>query len=229
MTLKKVSTIVALALSVLLFTSCAAEPAPSPAPSDAAEPSSTPSETPSVDPLTTVDSIELNAENFTLRSGTTDIATLPLSDTSGTLATLTTVLGEPTVTVTTPDPVHYCTLPNTSYKWGSGLSILTWTSGKPAGFDVRLLSPDVPSATNSSLTLSATGGVKVGDDISAQLAQAPDTMKQSSTYEGSTSSVLILQRGYPDQKFVTGVAAFTDDGIVKAIGTPIPVHSNQDC
>lgn len=226
----------ALALGALLLTGCAAEPAGAPPATSGTTPSasSSPTPTPTSDPLAAVNTLRLNAETIDLLAGAESIRSLPLSDTEGTLAALTRVFGAPVVKVTTADSQHVCTLPNTRYSWNEELILVKWTSGDPAGYEVRLLGGPLEGSSgragiSGAVALTATGGVKVGDDISALIARTPWELKDSGSLDGVTHATVILQQGYRDRADTTGVAAFTDNGIVTAIGTPVPVHSNQDC
>ena len=226
---------VAVAVSALLLSGCAGDPAGAP-PTTSPRPSatSTPTPTATADPLAAVDTLVLNAETIDLLVGADRIRSLPLSDTDGTLAALTGVFGSPTVKVTTADPQHVCTLPNTRYSWNEELVLVKWTSGEPAGYEGRLLGGPLEgdngrAGISGAVALTGTGGVTVGDDISGLIAQTSPDLQDSWSLDGVTHYTVVLQQGYRDRADTTGVAAFTDGGVVTAIGTPVPVHSNQDC
>lgn len=235
---RRAVTAAAVALSAMLLAGCAVEPEAAPATTSAATPSSSPgtpapTRTPA-DPLAAVDTLRLNAETIDLLADSHEVRSLPLTDASGTLAALTRVLGAPAVKVTTADPQHVCTLPSTRYSWNEELVLVKWTSGEPAGYEVRLLGGPLEgnsgrAGVSGAVALTATGGVKVGDDISAVIARTPPELQDSWSLDGVTHHTVILQQGYRDRADTTGVAAFTDEGVVTAIGTPVPVHSDQDC
>lgn len=262
MTLRRISTIATLALGAMLLSGCsantgAAHPtattdAPSAGPVAPTSATPTSPSTSSATPghgLASVDTIRLNAETVDLLSGADKVSTLPLSDTSddssGTLATLNALLGDPRVTVTQADPQQVCTIPNTRYDWNDQLILVRWTSGDPAGFDVRLLSDHFQNPTSGgggdggdgasggdgggAIALTATGDVAVGDDIGDLIAVTPADLIDTWSADGVSHHTVILQQGYRSRPDTTGVAAFTDGDVVTTIGTPVPVHSNADC
>jgi hypothetical protein len=198
-------------------------------------PSDTTSATPTPPPPPVVDAIELHAEEFQLFAGDEVVATLSLSDTETSVADLSELLGQPHTESVTPESTgNYCTIPHTSYLWGDALLLLDFDEGNDilSDYDVRIRASTVASASAEPVALRAAGGVTIGDDISAQLQATPD-LWESFEMDGVTHSILILERGFidleSDDGAIFGVAAFSEDGIVDTLGSPVPIHSSADC
>jgi hypothetical protein len=183
-----------------------------------------------------VDAIELRAEEFHLLAGDEVLTTLSLSDTETSVTELSGLLGQPLTERVTPESTgNYCTIPHTSYRWGDALLLLDFDEGNDilSDFDVRILASTVPGSSSSvPIALRAAGGVTIGDDVTSQLESTPE-LSESYEWEGVTHSVLILEQGYFEEDLedgaIYGVAAFTEDGIVDTLGSPVPIHSSADC
>lgn len=223
-----------LALAGCASTGEAEQPSPSPAVTSSSEteptPSDTPSDTasdtasaePSPEPDAVADQLDLRAETVATLDDENLVGEASLTDAAAVVALLTELLGAPT---TERVELGECVRPADVYRWGDDVTLTDSDDDILGDASLRILTGQLVSADGEPIAVTAGGGVQVGDDVSALIASA-----DPAEVEGfSTSAIVIVDRGWPDEGFAAGAAAFTDNGIVRNIGTPIPVNSGLGC
>jgi hypothetical protein len=185
------------------------------------------------------DTIQLDAEQLALTGPDDLLRTRSMRDADGTVATLTALLGRPKVTQTAVGDGAHCVPASTSYTWGGAIRVidLAKTAAVGNGYDVRILAPTVRSRTGTEIHLQGPDGVTVGDDLADRIAATPDTDKESYESDGTANWQVVLEHGWnrttaddgPHHDGVNGVSAITTGTTVAVIGSPMPVHTRDDC
>ncbi|PZM34830.1 hypothetical protein DEI90_05125 [Curtobacterium sp. MCBD17_031] len=186
--------------------------------------------------LRTVDVIELDAEQLRLSDGDDLVAVAPMTDGDATVGLLRRLLGKPRITRTAVGDGGTCVPASTSYTWGRGLRVvdLAQTSTRGNAVDIRMLKASITGRSGATVHLQGPNGVTVGDDIRERVATASGRDKESYASGDRANWQIVLQEGWvldPDASDaeVDGVSAITKGTEVAVIGSPMPVHSSDDC
>lgn len=186
--------------------------------------------------LKTVDVIELDAEQMVLSDGDDVVAVLPMTDADATVSVLRRLLGRPKTTHTAVGDGGECVPASTSYTWARGLRVVDLAQPTTRGnaVDVRMLKASITGRGGTDIRLQGPDGVTVGDDIADQVAAASSQDKESYASGTDANWQVVLQEGWvldrdADDDEVDGVSAITKGTEVAVIGSPMPVHSSDDC
>lgn len=196
--------------------------------------------------LRRVDSIELDAEALVLRDGEDTVVESSMRDSGLTVSVLDRLLGTPSRTQTAEGDGGACFPAGTTYTWGGAVRVAALTTDAEAGnaVEIRVLRDAVRSRFGRQIELTGPGGVRVGDDISDEIADAPRSERVSYGSDDSRAWQLLLREGWadrhddddddessvhPDDAGTNGVSALTNETTVTVLGSPMPVHAQRSC
>jgi hypothetical protein len=183
--------------------------------------------------LRRVDRIELGAESLTLFRSDRRITELSMRD-AGTVGTLGRLLGSPRRTQTVEGDGGKCLPASTTSTWGGALRVASLADRSELGnaLEVRILRNEVTTRHGDVVTLTGPHGVQVGDDVRKRIRDTSSSERQFLGSRTDAAWQILLDEGWPSDRKgagTNGVSALTDGTKVTVIGTPMPVHSSQDC
>jgi hypothetical protein len=181
--------------------------------------------------------VELDADRLRFLQDDRVLAVAPMTDADSTVSILRRLFGKPrTTTHTAVGDGGACVPASTSYTWGAGLRVVDLAEPAARGnaVDIRVLKTAITSRSGAAVTLQGPGGVTVGDDIGGAIASASGRDKESYASGTDANWQIVLQEGWPSVRpgtddEVDGVSAITKGTRVAVIGSPMPVHSSDDC
>ncbi|MBO9038649.1 hypothetical protein [Curtobacterium flaccumfaciens] len=196
--------------------------------------------------LRRVDSIELDAEALVLRDDDDTVVESSMRDSDLTVSVLNRLLGTPSRTQTAEGDGGACFPAGTTYTWGGAIRVAALTTDAAAGnaVEIRVLRDSVRSVLGRQIELTGPGGVRVGDDIADEIADAPRSERVSYGSDDSRAWQLLLREGWMDRHDeddddesskhsddagTNGVSALTDETTVTVLGSPMPVHAQRSC
>jgi hypothetical protein len=195
--------------------------------------------------LRRVDSIELDAEALVLRNGDDTVVKSSMRDSGLTVSVLNRLLGTPSRTQTAEGDGGACFPASTTYTWGGALRVAALATDAAAGnaVEIRVLRDSVRSVLGKRIELTGPGGVRVGDDIADEIADAPRSERVSFGSDDSRAWQLLLREGWAarhddeddesskhsDDLGTNGVSALTNETTVTVLGSPMPVHAQRSC
>ncbi|MCS6561162.1 MULTISPECIES: hypothetical protein [Curtobacterium] len=196
--------------------------------------------------LRRVDSIELDAEALVLRDDDDTVVESSMRDSGLTVSVLNRLLGTPSRTQTAEGDGGACFPAGTTYTWGGAIRVAALTTDAAAGnaVEIRVLRDSVRSVLGRQIELTGPGGVRVGDDIADEIADAPRSERVSYGSDDSRAWQLLLREGWVDRHDeddddesskhsedagTNGVSALTDETTVTVLGSPMPVHAQRSC
>lgn len=192
--------------------------------------------------LRRVDSIELDAEALVLRNGDDTVVESSMRDSGLTVSVLNRLLGTPSRTQTAEGDGGACFPAGTTYTWGGAIRVAALTTDAAAGnaVEIRVLRNSVRSVLGRQIELIGPGGVRVGDDIADEIADAPRSERVSYGSDDSRAWQLLLREGWADRHDdessehsgdagTNGVSALTNETTVTVLGSPMPVHAQRSC
>ena len=197
--------------------------------------------------LRRVDSIELDAEALVLRNGDDTVVKSSMRDSGLTVSVLNRLLGTPSRTQTAEGDGGACFPASTTYTWGGALRVAALATDAAAGnaVEIRVLRDSVRSVLGKRIELTGPGGVRVGDDIADEIADAPRSERVSFGSDDSRAWQLLLREGWADRHDdendddesrkhsddvgTNGVSALTNETTVTVLGSPMPVHAQRSC
>ncbi|MDT0235188.1 hypothetical protein [Curtobacterium sp. BRB10] len=196
--------------------------------------------------LRRVDSIELDAEALVLRDDDDAVVESSMRDSGLTVSVLNRLLGTPSRTQTAEGDGGACFPAGTTYTWGGAIRVAALTTDAAAGnaVEIRVLRDSVRSVLGRQIELTGPGGVRVGDDIADEIADAPRSERVSYGSDDSRAWQLLLREGWMDRHDeddddesskhsddagTNGVSALTDETTVTVLGSPMPVHAQRSC
>ncbi|MCS6577542.1 hypothetical protein [Curtobacterium poinsettiae] len=197
--------------------------------------------------LRRVDSIELDAEALVLRDGDDTVVESSMRDSGLTVSVLNRLLGTPSRTQTAEGDGGACFPAGTTYTWGGAVRVAALTTDAAAGnaVEIRVLRDAVRSTFGRQIELTGPDGVRVGDDIGDEIADAPRSERVSFGSDDSRAWQLLLREGWADRHHAdgddhesgkrtddagtNGVSALTNETTVTVLGSPMPVHAQRSC
>ncbi|MCU1529376.1 MAG: hypothetical protein JWP75_3139 [Frondihabitans sp.] len=214
-----------------LLSGCGATPAASisttsEATSTATSPTGPTSPSPHAPEISGTTTLRLEAGRLTVTG--TQSAALSSADLPASLADLTKLLGDPTVTPSSGQA--HCSAAGTTYDWKGALNIFAPSGGAP--YETRLLARSTTALDGTEVKLTGPENVRVGDDVARLISSTPESHKVTYEADGSTATTVLIgpvETAADEADGTRGVAAFTEGTRVRVIGWPVPVHSNDDC
>jgi len=197
--------------------------------------------------LRRVDSIELDAEALVLRDGDDTVVESSMRESGLTVSVLNRLLGTPSRTQTAEGDGGACFPAGTTYTWGGAVRVAALTTDAAAGnaVEIRVLRDAVRSTFGRQIELTGPDGVRVGDDIGDEIADAPRSERVSFGSDDSRAWQLLLREGWADRHHdddddhesnkrtddagTNGVSALTNETTVTVLGSPMPVHAQRSC